>query len=58
MKSTYRPDRYKNEYSSGHARNGCRTTVPDDIKRLTVHEPCFFCGEAKGLCRHRVAWPS
>lgn len=49
--------KYQEQYSTGHARNeaGVRTYVPEDVERLTVHEPCFFCGEARGLCRHRRA---
>jgi hypothetical protein len=29
-------------------------TVPEDIERVTEHEPCFYCGVRAGLpCRHR-----
>jgi hypothetical protein len=28
--------------------------VPDDVRRVDSHEPCFFCGVRAGLpCRHR-----
>lgn len=26
--------------------------VPEDIERVSEHEPCFRCGQARG-CRHR-----
>lgn len=49
---------YAKNYSTGHAAAsaGSRTFVPEDIERVCVHEPCFFCGEARGLCRHRRPW--
>jgi hypothetical protein len=28
--------------------------VPADIERVSEHEPCFLCGQARG-CRHRWA---
>lgn len=49
-------EEYRKNYSTGHALNGARTFVPEDIQRVSVHEPCFFCGEARGLCRHRRPW--
>ena len=46
---------YLRHYSTGHARNhGRPTIVPDDVKRVDEHEPCFFCGTRAGLpCKHR-----
>ena len=44
---------YAENYSTGHALRGGRVQMPEDVERVCVHEPCFYCGEARGLCRHR-----
>jgi hypothetical protein len=48
---------YQRRWSTGHARDhGRPTIVPEDIQRVTEHEPCFMCGVRAGLpCRHRRA---
>lgn len=49
-------DDYARQWSSGHARTGQRTFVPENVQRVTEHEPCFMCGTRAGLeCRHRRA---
>jgi hypothetical protein len=48
-----RKEYYQRNYATSHAKNGGRVQVPEAVERVSVHEPCFFCGEAKGLCRHR-----
>lgn len=46
---------YAKHYSGGYARTGGPVHVPEDVQRVSVHEPCFQCGTARGLCRHRIA---
>jgi hypothetical protein len=53
-KTMTKKEYYAKNYSTSHARNGGRPYVPSDIQRLTVHEPCFYCGAARE-CRHRKA---
>lgn len=48
-------EEYAREYSGGHARNGQPVNVPHDVQRVSVHEPCFMCGAARALCKHRLA---
>jgi hypothetical protein len=48
-------EEYARNFSSGHARNGGPVIVPPDVERVSVHEPCWMCGEARGLCKHRRA---
>jgi hypothetical protein len=49
-------DEYARRWSTGHARDhGRPTIVPENVERVSVHEPCFMCGTARGLCKHRVA---
>jgi hypothetical protein len=48
-------EEYHRNYSTGHAMNGAPVRVPDDVERVSVHEPCWMCGCARGLCRHRKA---
>jgi hypothetical protein len=48
--------KYERLYSTGHARDhGRPTIVPENVERVSVHEPCFRCGIARGLCKHRIA---
>ncbi len=56
LSKKYRREYYAENYSTGHAKNGSGPVIPADIVRLSEHTPCFFCGEAKGLCRHRTPW--
>jgi hypothetical protein len=48
-------EEYHRLWSTGHAREfaGRTTIVPDNVERLSEHEPCWMCGTARGLCRHR-----
>jgi hypothetical protein len=49
-------EEYQRHYAGKHAiDHGRPVFVPDDIQRLAEHEPCFYCGTARGLCRHRRA---
>jgi hypothetical protein len=49
-------EEYKRRWSTGHAMDhGRPVQIPDDVIRLSEHEPCFMCGTARGLCRHRRA---
>jgi hypothetical protein len=48
-------DEYALEYSGGYNRTGQRVIVPDDVVRVSEHEPCFRCGTARGPCKHRIA---
>lgn len=52
-----REARWIKRYREGRAPSSSvvNITVPDDIERRSVHEPCFYCGTALGLCRHRIA---
>lgn len=27
--------------------------VPENVRRVEIVEPCFMCGTARGVCRHR-----
>lgn len=48
--------KYQRLYSTEHRvhDHGRPTIVPDDIERVSEHEPCWFCGVRAGLpCRHR-----
>lgn len=47
-------EQYQREYSGGYnrAQGGLRVIVPDDVARVSEHEPCFMCGVRAG-CRHR-----
>jgi hypothetical protein len=49
-------EEYARRWSSG-ARDFNRVVdcdVPQDVERVTEHEPCFYCGVRAGLpCRHR-----
>jgi hypothetical protein len=29
--------------------------VPHDVERVSVHEPCPYCGTARAMCKHRMA---
>jgi hypothetical protein len=40
-------------HSAGFARKGPRVDMPDDVQRVAYHEPCTFCGTARG-CKHRL----
>jgi hypothetical protein len=48
-------EEYALKYSGGYARNGGPVQVPENVERAVVHEPCWMCGEARGMCRHRRA---
>ena len=28
-------------------------SIPEDVQRVSESEPCFMCGTARGLCKHR-----
>jgi hypothetical protein len=45
---------YARDYATGHAKTGRPVIVPNDVMRLSEHEPCFLCGQARG-CKHRGA---
>ena len=47
-------DEYALKYSGGYARNGQPVSIPDDVERVSVHEPCPFCGTARAMCKHRA----
>lgn len=49
--------KYQRLYKTGHAKEQSyqQVHVPADVERVSIHEPCFMCGTAKGLCRHRRA---
>lgn len=48
--------KYQRLYATGHAiDHGRPVHVPENVERVSIHEPCFMCGTAKGLCRHRRA---
>jgi hypothetical protein len=46
-------EEYAREYSGGYNRQGPPVIVPNDVERLSEHGPCWMCGTARGLCRHR-----
>lgn len=48
-------EQYQREYSGGYnrAQGGLQIVVPDDVERVAEHEPCGYCGQARGPCRHR-----
>jgi heterodisulfide reductase subunit C len=48
---------YRRRWSTGHAKAeaGLRVQVPEDVQRVSESEPCFQCGTARGMCRHRRA---
>lgn len=46
---------YKSGCASGVRVTDARILIPENIERVAVSEPCFMCGTARGLCRHRVA---
>ena len=45
----------RRKINTNHAHNG-KMVVPEDIERAETHEPCFYCGIARGPCRHRRPW--
>jgi hypothetical protein len=47
-------EEYARKYAGGYNRTGQPVRVPEDVQRAEHHEPCFYCGTARG-CRHRVA---
>lgn len=47
-------EEYALKWKGGHARKGNSVTVPADVERVQWHEPCGFCGTARG-CKHRLA---
>lgn len=51
----YATEWYKIDVASVTGLWGERIDVPDNVERRSVHEPCFMCGTAHGLCRHRRA---
>lgn len=44
--------RYTDEYSGTYHTRARPIIVPENVERLSEHEPCFRCGQARG-CRHR-----
>lgn len=49
-------EQYRERLSSVHrSYKGHTIVIPDDIERVTIHEPCPYCGTARGMCRHRIA---
>jgi hypothetical protein len=48
-------EEYARRWSTGHRMDhGRPVIVPDDVERISEHEPCFYCGTRAGLpCRHR-----
>lgn len=44
---------YARDYATGFDRRGPLTSVPEDVERVAVHEPCFRCGVSRALCKHR-----
>jgi hypothetical protein len=48
-------EEYARKYSGGYARTGGPVQVPHDVQRVSLHEPCFRCGTARGPCPHRMA---
>ena len=48
-------EEYARRWSTGHAMNGQPVRVPENIERRHVHEPCWMCGTALGVCKHRIA---
>jgi hypothetical protein len=49
-------EEYARDYgTTGYRHPGSPVIVPDDIQRVSESEPCFMCGRARGLCRHRKA---
>jgi hypothetical protein len=49
-------EEYARNYSTSHAMDHGRSViVPENIQRVSEHEPCFRCGNARGPCRHRKA---
>jgi hypothetical protein len=49
-------EEYARNYSTSHAMDHGRSViVPDNIQRVSESVPCFMCGMARGVCRHRRA---
>jgi hypothetical protein len=48
-------EEYARDFSGGYNRTGHPVIVPDDVERRSVHEPCWMCGTAFGMCKHRRA---
>jgi hypothetical protein len=45
---------YARHYKSPGARIASHVMrVPDDVERRDNHDPCWYCGQAVGPCKHR-----
>ena len=47
---------YRQRNCTGHPSHNLVShvmTIPEDVERVEVSEPCTYCGVARGGCKHR-----